>query len=134
AVLTCVCKSAMAGRRLFVIAANCRFGEGVACASASRLAWILRLLIDNVLSRNISMSKDARRLGDEVVRHTLRHTAITHLVQAGVGLPTVKHISGPKTLIMVECYAHQNGAHIRAAMDALESHYTFHPLPTAQRR
>ena len=30
---------------------------------------------------------------DEVVRHTLRHTAITHLVQAGVDLPTVKRIS-----------------------------------------
>jgi site-specific recombinase XerD len=25
----------------------------------------------------------------QVVRHTLRHTAITHLVQAGVDLPTV---------------------------------------------
>ena len=35
---------------------------------------------------------------NEVVRHTLRHTAITHLVQAGVDLPTVKRISGHKTL------------------------------------
>ncbi|RNC71827.1 MAG: site-specific integrase [Desulfuromonadales bacterium] len=57
---------------------------------------------------------------DAVVRHTLRHTAITHLVQAGVDLPTVKRISGHKTLIMVERYAHQNGAHISAAMDKLE--------------
>ncbi|WP_202944828.1 tyrosine-type recombinase/integrase [Nitrosospira multiformis] len=31
------------------------------------------------------------------MRHTLRHTAITHLVQAGVDLPTVKRISGHKT-------------------------------------
>jgi len=70
---------------------------------------------------------------DEVVRHTLRHTAITHLVQAGVDLPTVKRISGHKTLIMVERYAHQNGAHIQAAMDALEARYTVHPprLPSA---
>ena len=37
-----------------------------------------------------------------IVPHTLRHTAITHLVQAGVDLPTVKRISGHKTLIMVE--------------------------------
>ena len=44
----------------------------------------------------------------QIVRHTLRHTAITHLVQAGVGLPTVKRISGHKTLAMVEKYAHQN--------------------------
>ena len=57
----------------------------------------------------------------EVVRHTLRHTAITHLVQAGVPLPTVKRISGHKTLAMVERYAHTNGKHISAAMDLLES-------------
>ena len=60
---------------------------------------------------------------NQVVRHTLRHTAITHLVQAGVDLPTVKRISGHKTLAMVERYAHQNGEHIRAAMDKLERRY-----------
>jgi site-specific recombinase XerD len=60
---------------------------------------------------------------DEVVRHTLRHTAITHLVQAGVDLPTVKRISGHKTLAMVERYAHQNGEHIKTAMDILEERY-----------
>ena len=54
---------------------------------------------------------------DKIVRHTLRHTAITHLVQAGVDLPTVKRISGHKTLIMVERYAHQNGAHIEPDFD-----------------
>jgi integrase len=58
-----------------------------------------------------------------VVRHTLRHTAITHLVQAGIDLPTVKRISGHKTLQMVERYSHQNGAHIQAAMDKLEERY-----------
>ena len=59
----------------------------------------------------------------EVVRHTLRHTAISHLVQAGVDLPTVKRISGHKTLAMVERYSHQNGAHIQAAMDKLDRRY-----------
>lgn len=59
----------------------------------------------------------------EVVRHTLRHTAITYLVQTGVDLPTVKRISGHKTLQMVERYSHQNGAHIQAAMDKLEQRY-----------
>ena len=58
---------------------------------------------------------------DQVVRHTLRHTAITHLVQAGVDLPTVKRISGHKTLAMVERYAHANGPHIQAAMDRLDN-------------
>jgi integrase len=60
----------------------------------------------------------------EVVPHTLRHTAMTHLVQAGIDLPTVKRISGHRTLMMVERYSHQNGAHIYAAMDKLEERYT----------
>jgi hypothetical protein len=58
---------------------------------------------------------------DQILRHTLRHTAITHLVQAGVDLPTVKRISGHKTLSMVERYSHQNGSHIQAAMDKLQA-------------
>ena len=60
---------------------------------------------------------------DQILRHTLRHTAITHLVQAGVDLPTVKRISGHKTLAMVERYAHQNGTHIQAAMDKLQARF-----------
>jgi integrase len=59
----------------------------------------------------------------EVVRHTLRHTAITQLVQAGVDLPTVKRISGHKTMAMVERYAHQSGAHIDHAMGKLDARY-----------
>ncbi len=59
----------------------------------------------------------------QVVRHTLRHTAITHLVHAGVGLPTVQRISGHKTLQMVARYSHQNGEHIQAAMDKLDRRY-----------
>ena len=58
-----------------------------------------------------------------IVRHTLCHTAITHLVQAGVDLPTVKRISGHKTLAMVESNSHQNGVHIQTAMDKLEARY-----------
>lgn len=56
----------------------------------------------------------------QVVRHTLRHTAVTHLVLAGVDLPTVQRVSGHKTLAMVARYAHQDGDHIQAAMGKLE--------------
>ena len=59
----------------------------------------------------------------EVVRHTLRHTVITHLVQAGVDLPTVQRISGHKTLQMVVRYSHKDGEHIKTAMDVLENRY-----------
>ncbi|MCZ6728594.1 MAG: tyrosine-type recombinase/integrase [SAR324 cluster bacterium] len=41
----------------------------------------------------------------QVVRHTLRHSAITHLVQAGVDLPTVQRISALKPLQMAVRYA-----------------------------
>ena len=53
----------------------------------------------------------------------MRHTAITHLVQAGVDLPTVQAISGHKGIEMVVRYSHQNGEHIQAAMDKLEERY-----------
>lgn len=52
--------------------------------------------------------------------HTLRHMAVSHLVQSGVDPPTVKRISSHKTLQMAEKYAHQNGEHIKAAMDKLQ--------------
>jgi integrase len=66
---------------------------------------------------------------DVVVRHTFRHTAVTHLVQAGVDLPTVQKISGHKTLAMVARYAHANGAHIDAAMDRLDSQMEIKVVP-----
>ncbi|MDP1565441.1 MAG: tyrosine-type recombinase/integrase [Polaromonas sp.] len=59
----------------------------------------------------------------QVVRHTLRHTTITHLVQAGVDLPAVKRISGHKILSMGECYSYQNGGHTQPAMDRLSERY-----------
>lgn len=55
-----------------------------------------------------------------VNRHTLRHTAVSLLVQAGVDLPTVMRISGHKTLRMVERYAHQNNSHIQNALDNID--------------
>lgn len=85
---------------------------------------------DSASGHTMSIEKAFRRVvaaaglhTKEVVRHTLRHTAITHLVQAGVDLPTVQRISGHKTLQMVVRYSHQSGDHIRAAMTKLERRY-----------
>jgi integrase len=85
---------------------------------------------DSKTGHSISIEKPFRRVVqaadldvEQVVRHTLRHTAITHLVQAGVDLPTVQRISGHKTLQMVVRYSHQNGEHIGAAMDKLQERY-----------
>lgn len=109
-----------------------------------RLANVLKLYLEGVGEEQVwlfpskraatgycmNMEKPFRRVVAEagldvkqVVRHTLRHTAITHLVQAGVDLPTVQRISGHKTLQMVVRYSHQNGQHIQEARDALERRY-----------
>ena len=50
----------------------------------------------------------------------MRHTAITRLVEEGIDLPTIRRISGHKTLPMVLRYAHVSGRHIDNAMAALD--------------
>jgi hypothetical protein len=56
---------------------------------------------------------------ETVTPHVMRHTAITHLVEAGVDLPTVQRISGHKTLAMVLRYAHIHSRHIDEAIRTL---------------
>ncbi|MCC2975719.1 tyrosine-type recombinase/integrase [Sphingomonas sp. PL-96] len=56
----------------------------------------------------------------KVTPHTMRRTAITRLVKAGVDLPTIQRISGHKTLAMVLRYVHLNDQHIDAAIGKLE--------------
>lgn len=101
--------AAMPGQEWLFPAPKSRTGHVVAIEKAYRRA-VLNAGLDPVT----------------VVRHTLRHTAITHLVQANVDLPTVQRISGHKTLEMVLRYSHQNGEHIQAAMDLLEDRYKLH--------
>ena len=86
---------------------------------------------DSASGHRIAIEKPFRRVvtaaglnPQDITRHTLRHTAITHLVQAGVDLPTVQRISGHKTLAMVARYSHQSGEHIAAAMDRLSERVT----------
>jgi len=60
----------------------------------------------------------------KVTPHTMRHTAITRLVQSGVDLPTIQRISGHKTLTALMRYVHLTGTHIDAAIAKIDS-----PLP-----
>lgn len=62
----------------------------------------------------------------KVTPHTMRHTAITRLVKAGIDLPTIQRISGHKTLAMVLRYTHVHGSHIDAAIMNLST-----PVPDA---
>jgi len=73
--------------------------------------------------------KAAGLAGRHITRHTLRHTAITHLVQAGVDLPTVQRISGHKTFQMVFRYAHQNQQHVQDALSKLDGRIAVDPGP-----
>lgn len=57
----------------------------------------------------------------QICRHTLRHTAITHLVQVGVDLPTVQRFSGHRSIHMVFRYSHQSKAHLNHALDQLDA-------------
>lgn len=112
--MTAVLADYLAGLRAMMTGADWLFpGEG--SASGHRIG------IEKPFRRVVSA---AGLNPQEVTRHTLRHTAITHLVQAGVDLPTVQRISGHKTLAMVARYSHQSGEHIAAAMDRLSERVT----------
>ena len=54
-----------------------------------------------------------------VTPHTMRHTAITKLVQAGVDLSTIQRISGHKTIKMVQHYTHLTDSHVDRAIASI---------------
>ena len=59
-----------------------------------------------------------------VTPHTMRRTAITKLIVAGVDLPTVQRISGHKTMTMVLRYFHALGSHVDKAVTVLDFGFT----------
>lgn len=63
---------------------------------------------------------------NRVTPHTMRHTAITRLVQSGVDLPTIQRISGHKTLTALMRYVYITGSRIDEAIAKIDS-----PLPKA---
>lgn len=92
-----------------------------------RIGWVFPALHkDSGTGHRGKMSEPFRRAVEKagldpslVTPHTMRHTAITNLVQAGVDLPTVQRISGHKTLAMVLRYSHVHGQHIDRAIRAI---------------
>jgi integrase len=71
------------------------------------------------LDRPFADAVERAGLDPKVTPHVMRHTAVTHLVEAGVDLPTVQRISGHKTLAMVLRYSHVHDPHIDDAIRAL---------------
>jgi integrase len=71
----------------------------------------------------VSAGLDPKR----VTPHTMRHTAITKLVQAGVDLPTIQKISGHKTLSMALRYVRIYGNHIDEAINSIDMSFSITP-------
>ena len=74
----------------------------------------------------IRAAKQAQLPG--VSLHTLRHTFISRLVQAGRPLPEVAALAGHRDIKMTMRYAHLAPSHLRAGIDALEQRNTRHPV------
>jgi integrase len=73
----------------------------------------------------IRTAKQAQLPG--VSLHTLRHTFISRLVQAGRPLPEVAALAGHRDIKMTLRYAHLAPSHLRAGIQALEDRHTRHP-------
>ena len=74
--------------------------------------------VDQVGMAVIRTAKAAQLPG--VSLHTLRHTFISRLVQAGRPLPEVAALAGHRDIKMTLRYAHLEPSHLRAGIQALE--------------
>jgi len=70
----------------------------------------------------IRAAKQAQLPGVSV--HTLRHTFISRLVQAGRPLPEVAALAGHRAITMTMRYAHLAPSHLRAGIQVLEQRNT----------
>ena len=70
----------------------------------------------------IRTAKQAQLPG--VSLHTLRHTFISRLVQAGRPLPEVAALAGHRDIKMTLRYAHLAPSHLRAGIQVLEQRQT----------
>jgi integrase len=75
--------------------------------------------VDQVGIAVIRTAKHAQLPG--VTLHTLRHTFISRLVQAGRPLPEVAALAGHRDIKMTLRYAHLAPSHLRAGIQALEA-------------
>lgn len=85
--------------------------------------------LEQVSMAVIRTAKQAQLPGVSV--HTLRHTFISRLVQAGRPLPEMAALAGHRDIKMTMRYAHLAPSHLRAGIDALEQRNTRHPAGPA---
>jgi len=85
--------------------------------------------VDQVGMAVIRTAKQAQLPG--VSLHTLRHTFISRLVQAGRPLPEVAALAGHRDIKMTLRYAHLAPSHLRAGIHALEQRSVVQPTAPA---
>jgi integrase len=78
--------------------------------------------LEQVSMAVIRTAKQAQLPGVSV--HTLRHTFISRLVQAGRPLPEVAALAGHRAITMTMRYAHLAPSHLRAGIQVLEQRNT----------
>ena len=61
---------------------------------------------------------------NEVVPHTMRHTAITNLAATGADVRTIQEFSGHRSLAMVMRYTHAQDRRVDNAIDQMEADKT----------
>jgi integrase len=67
------------------------------------------------------LKRAARRAGIEhITIHMLRHTFASHLVMAGVDLPTVQKLLGHSSITTTMIYAHLAPDHLRSAIEKID--------------
>lgn len=71
--------------------------------------------------REFRRAREAAGLGADVVFHSLRHTAITWMAEAGVDPRVIQQVVGHATLAMTERYTHLGEAATRHAVQQLEA-------------
>lgn len=122
-------RQAKAGPRLQPITqALAKFLAGYVEKMPADQAWLFRS--SSASGHTMGVRKAFRRVvsvarldPDKFTPHTLRHTACTHIVHAGVDLPTAAQFTGHKTLAMLLRYVHASTPHIQGAVDKLEARY-----------
>ncbi len=57
---------------------------------------------------------------EEIVPHTMRHSAITNLAETGADIPTIQEFSGHLSLKMVMRYTHARDRRVNHAVDEME--------------
>ncbi|QXE87367.1 site-specific integrase [Geomonas nitrogeniifigens] len=71
------------------------------------------------LKRSFRTAATKAGFDNDVVFHTLRHTFASHLVMAGVDIPTVSRLMGHKSITMTMRYSHLAPNHLSNAVNAL---------------